>query len=178
MPVDSRGFLYTGTKIQRSADAEQAKSTGGMVALYPRTDIAQQLLVPGGEPLEEIHCTVVYLGQDVTGQDPTELIDFLHQMPQGGPIEANIFGSAIFNSSGPEPCVVYLVGGSPHLTPLFQSLKQFVGERYPGAAEQHDPWVPHLTAAYGAGVGMDYEGPVTFDRLGLRWPGADQDFPL
>lgn len=163
----------------RTADAEQAKATGGMVALYPRMDDAQKLVVPGGEPLEDLHCTVTYLGEDVTGQDPTELLDFLYQLaPQFPPIEANIFGSAIFNSSGDEPCVVYLVGNNPHMTPLFQQLRRFVSERYPGAAEQHDPWIPHVTAAYGAGVGMDYEGPVVFDRLGLRWPGADQDFIL
>ena len=166
--------------VIRSADAEQAKATGGMVALYPRLHDAQKLVVPGGEPLEDLHCTVVYLGQDVRGQDPTELIDNLYYVSQNyGPIQANIYGSAIFNSSSPDACVVYLVGGSPDLTPLFNDLKRFVAERYPGAAEQHDPWNPHLTAAYGANiVGVSYEGPVLFDRIGLRWPGADQDFPL
>lgn len=165
-------------QIRRLADASQAKATGGMVALYPRTSDAQMLSVPGGEPVEDLHCTVVYIGRDVRGQDPTELIDFLHQLPQGGPIEARIFGAGVFNSSGDDPCVVYLVGGSPHLTPLFRALKGFVEARYPGAAEQHDPWVPHITAAYGTGAMVEYEGPVIFDRIGLRWPGADQDFIL
>lgn len=198
MPLDKRGFLYTGTVIQRptdvlvtrfrdgqqafsrrSADAEQAKATGGMVALYPRVADAQKLVVPGGEPLEELHCTVIFLGEDVRGQDPTELIDNLHYVAGNyGPIQAKIFGSAIFNSTGPDPCVVYLVGGSPDLTPMFRDLKSFVEQRYPTATEQHDPWTPHITAAYGAGVGMSYEGPVLFDRIGLRWPGADQDFIL
>lgn len=165
--------------MHRSADAEQAKATGGMVALYPRVADGQKLVVPGGEPLDDLHCTVVYLGQDVQGQDPTELIDHLHYVaPNFGPIEANIFGSGIFNASGDDPCVVYLVGGSPDITGLFRELKGFVSERYPGAAEQHDPYIPHITAAYGAGVGIDYEGPIVFDRIGLRWPGADQDFIL
>lgn len=165
--------------FNRSADAEQAKATGGMVALYPRVADAQKLVVPGGEPLEDLHCTVIYLGEDVRGQDPTELIDQLHYVSGNyGPIEAKIFGSAIFNSSGPDPCVVYLVGNSPHLTPLYTDLKRVAVERYPGAAEQHEPYLPHITAAYGAGVGMSYEGPVLFDRIGLRWPGADQDFIL
>lgn len=164
---------------RRSADVEQARATGGMVALYPRIHDAQKLVVPGGEPLEELHCTVTFLGEDVTGQDPTELIDQLYYITSNyGPIQAKIFGSAIFNSSGPDPCVVYLVGGSPDITPLFRDLKSFVEHRYPGAAEQHDPYIPHITAAYNAGVGMDYEGPVLFDRIGLRWPGADQDFIL
>lgn len=176
---EARRVKAEAMKLIRSADAAQAKETGGMVALYPRTDVAQQLVVPGGEPLEELHCTVTYLGQDVTGQDPTELIDYLyHVQSLFQPIEAKIFGSAVFNSAGPEPCVVYLVGGSPDLTPLFQTLKRFVSERYPTAAEQHDPWIPHITATYGHGAGISYEGPVFFDRIGLRWPGADQDFVL
>lgn len=165
--------------IIRSADAEQAKATGGMVALYPRQQDTELIVVPGGEPTHDLHCTSVYLGQDVQGQDPTELIDHLHYVaPQFGPIEAKIFGSAIFNASGEDPCVVYLVGGSPDITGLFRMLKDFVAERYPGAAEQHDPYFPHITAAYGAGAVLPYEGPIVFDRIGLRWPGADQDFIL
>lgn len=166
-------------KRQISADAEQSKATGGMIALYPRLHDAQKLVVPGGEPLDELHCTVIFLGSDVRDQDPTELIDQLHYVTNlYQPIDAKIFGSAIFNSTGPDPCVVYLVGGNPALTHLYRDLKGFVEHRYPGAAEQHDPYVPHITAAYGAGVGMSYEGPVLFDRIGLRWPGADVDFAL
>lgn len=165
--------------FRRSADAEQARATGGMVALYPRVADAQKLVVPGGEPLEDLHCTVIFLGEDVRGQDPTELTDFMHYVSANfRPIEAKIFGSGVFNSTTTDPCVVYLVGGSPDLTPLFRQLKHFTEVHYPGTAEQHDPWIPHITAAYGAGVGMSYEGPVLFDRLGLRWPGADQDFIL
>jgi 2'-5' RNA ligase len=164
----------------RFADAEVAKLSGGMVALYPRLADAQKLVVPGGEPLEDLHMTVTYLGEDVTGQDPTELIDQLHYVAGNfGPIDAKIFGAGVFNSTSPDACVVYLVGGSPDITGLFRELKGFVEHRYPGAAEQHDPYIPHITAAYGPNiVGVEYEGPVLFDRIGLRWPGADQDFIL
>ena len=165
--------------MHRSADAEQAKATGGMVALMPRQQDAEMLAVPGGEPVEELHMTVIYLGQDVQGQDPTELINELHYVAGNfQPIEANVFGQAVFNASGEDPCKVYLVGGSPDITGLFRILKDFVGQRYPGAAEQHDPFVPHVTAAYGTDLEISYEGPVLFDRIGLRWPGADQDFIL
>ena len=63
--------------FKRVADAEQAKKTGGMVALLPRSSDVDALLVSGGEPPEDIHMTVVYLGEDVRGQDPTELISQL-----------------------------------------------------------------------------------------------------
>lgn len=177
--ASSLGWGDWNRPVARTADAAQAKETGGMVALYPRTADAQKLVIPGGEPLEELHLTVTYFGQDVRDQNPTELIDYLYALTQNYyPIDAKVFGSAIFNSTGPDPCVVYLVGGNPSLTHLFRDLKSFAEHRYPGIAEQHDPWTPHITAAYGAGAGISYEGPILFDRLGLRWPGADQDFNL
>lgn len=166
--------------VTKAADAEQAKETGGMVALIPRTDIAQMMLVPGGEPLEDIHCTVIYLGEDVSGQDPTELITQLDYVSDNyGPIEAKAYGIAQFNPQGDDPCVVYLIGDNPDLTPLFRELKDFVAQRYPGAAEQHDPYIPHITAGYGLDpAAVTYQGPVVFDRLSLHWAGDVKDFPL
>jgi hypothetical protein len=162
------------------ADAEQAKSTGGMVALLPRLADAENLVVPGGEPLEDLHCTIVYLGEDVRGQDPTELISQLDYVSANfSPIEANIFGIAQFNPDGPEPCMVYIVGGAPDITGLFRELKGFVEDRYPGAHEQHDPFCPHVTAGYNlTPEQVTYTGPVLFDRLTLAWAGDKQDFDL
>lgn len=166
--------------MHKTADAEQAKQTGGMVALLPRLADAQNMVVPGGEPLEDLHCTIVYLGEDVSGQDPTELITQLDYVSANfAPIEANIFGIAQFNPSGPEPCMVYLVGDAPDITGLFRELKDFVANRYPGSAEQHDPFTPHITAGYGLTPDqVTYTGPVLFDRLTLHWAGAEHDFPL
>ena len=90
-----------------------------------------------------------------------------------------MFGLAQFNPDGDDPCMVYLVGGSPDITDMFRSLRDFVKDRYPGAASQHDPYVPHITAGYGLDPeDLHYTGPVAFDRLALRWPDNDQDFPL
>lgn len=172
VPTDL-GFRVIGT-------AEQAKATGGMVALFPRVADAEKLVVLGGEPLEDLHLTVTYFGEDVRGQDPTELVSQLDYL-QGnyGPIEAQVFGFGWFNPVSDEPCAVYLIGGNPDLTHLHMDLKQFALEHYPGAAEQHDPWTPHITAGYGLSTdALSYQGPVTFDRFGLRWPEADEDFPL
>jgi hypothetical protein len=167
-------------QLHKTADAEQAKHTGGMVALMPRLADAENLVVPGGEPIDDLHLTVVYLGEDVSGQDPTELITQLDYVSANfSPIEANVFGIAQFNPDGDEPCMVYIVGGSPDITGMFRELKGFVESRYPGAAEQHDPYCPHITAGYGlTPEQVTYTGPVTFDRLSLHWAGLKQDFPL
>jgi hypothetical protein len=161
-------------------EVEQAKATGGMVALYPRQHDAELLVVEGGESIEELHCTVIYLGEDVRDQDPTELIEQLDYVSQNfQEIQAQAFGHAVFNPDGDEPCAVYLIGGTPDITGLFRELKDFVSSRYPGAKEQHDPFVPHVTAGYGLKPeDLTYSGPVLFDRIGLRWPEHDQDFAL
>lgn len=164
----------------RNASAEESKKTGGMVALFLRTHDNQKLVINGGEPEDDLHCTVVFLGEDVRDDDPTELVGQLDYISGNyGPLEAKIFAHAAFNPTGDEPCAVYLVGGNSDLSNLYRELKGFVEGRYPGAASQHDPWTPHITAGYNMNVAkLDYTGPVLFDRIGLRWPGHDQDWTL
>lgn len=164
----------------RIATIEQAKKTGGMVALYPRSQDIDVLHIDDGEPKDDMHCTVIYLGEDVSDQDPTELISQLDQTcGHFPPIHANVFAHALFNPDGEEPCAVYLIGGNTDLGELHRELKSFVAGRYPGAAEQHDPYVPHITAGYDLAVTeLDYTGPIEFDRIGLRWPDHDQDWTL
>jgi hypothetical protein len=47
----------------RIGNAEQAKGTGGMIALFPRQDDAMNLAIPGGEPPEDMHVTLLYSGE-------------------------------------------------------------------------------------------------------------------
>jgi len=164
----------------KDADVEQSKQTGGMVALYPRRADAELLVVDGGESLDELHCTVIFLGEDVRDQDPTELISHLDEVSSNyTTIEATITSRTEFNHAGETPAAVYLVGGSDDLTPMFREMKSFIEGRYPDSDEQFDPWVPHITIGYGMDIHkLDYSGPVEFDRLCLRWPGHDQDWTL
>ena len=48
-------------------DAEQPDETGGLIALYPRAGDAQTLAIPGGEPADYLHLSLVYLGDDIAG---------------------------------------------------------------------------------------------------------------
>ena len=45
--------------------ADTGEHTGGMLALVP--DNADALAVEGGDPAGELHLTLLYLGDDVTG---------------------------------------------------------------------------------------------------------------
>ena len=166
----------------KDASAEQSKKTGGMIALYPRQHDLEQLVVddPKAEPIEDLHMTVIFLGEDVRGQDPTELISQLDYVSQNySPIEAQAFAHALFNPKGDEPCAVYLIGDNIDIVDLYNDLKRFVEDKYPGSKEQHPVYTPHITAGYGTPIDkLTFTGPITLDRIGLRWPGHDQDWDL
>lgn len=176
--------LFYSDVFARTADAEQAKATGGMVALYPRQDYADALAVPGGEPVEDLHLTLAYLGENVTdlylGDLPAAIGRIADVLP--GAVHARIFAHATFNPDGgsdgtKDPCHVYLVGDSPDLVPLQQAVQEVCTSRFPSMPAQHTPWTPHVTAAYSI-QRLSYTGPIVFDRLTLEWADDTYDFPL
>lgn len=160
-----------------SADAEQAKETGGMIALRLREP--EVLLVPGGEPIEELHMTVAYLGQDVTGMDPTPLLGLLDNIQgQFGPIITEVFGYAAFNPSDPENgCAVYMVQGTEELRDLHSRIDEAARQLFPDSGA-HPVWLPHVTAKYGLPCALNYQGPVTFDKISLDFAGEHHFFNL
>lgn len=167
------------------ADAEQAKRTGGMVALYPRADDADKLAVPGGEPPEDLHVTLVYLGEDVSDLDPSDLHEALARVCETVTvITARVLGHAVFNPDGggdgdKEPCAVYLLGDAAQLADLHADVLDAAHQSVRALHPQHVPWVPHITAGYSMDPGqLDYTGPVLFDRVGLDFAGQTQFFPL
>lgn len=179
MIVDQTGRC-TPPHFFRTADAEQAKATGGMIALIPRTDYAQLLAVPGGEPVKDLHMTMAYLGKDVTGMDPTGLQAALDTI-QGyfGPVESTVFGYGAFNPNDLEDgCSVYMVQGTDELKDLHEAVERSVRELFPPVPEAHPIWVPHVTAIYGLPVPLSYQGPIVFDTLRLAFAGQDFDFSL
>ena len=175
-------YQVNGAESIRLADAEQAKAMGGLVALYPRADDGPLLAIPGGEPLEDLHLSLVDFGVDVRGFSDVELkqrLDALKAAPTH-PIEAQVFGHAVLNpdhgASG--AAVVYLVGDSTDLASLRRQVLQFSEQLFQLPA-QHEPWLAHITAIYGlSDILLTYTGPVVFDRIGLSWAGHVTYFPL
>lgn len=157
------------------ADAEIAKRQGGMIALRLREP--ELLVVPDGEPVDDLHMTISFLGQDVTGMDPTPLLSLLDEI-QGhyGPIETSVFGYAAFNPDDPaNGCAVYLVQGTDDLEALQRAVRQATRELFPDSGA-HPVWIPHITAKYGLPCALNYQGPVVFDTITLDFAG--QHFPF
>jgi 2'-5' RNA ligase len=167
------------------SDAEQDKQSGGMIALYLRPDDAHKLAVPGGEPVEDIHLTLAYLGEDVSGLDPSALYHAVASIVDNVTvITARIMGYGLFNPDGgpdgdKDPCAVYLVSDSEQIPDLHNDIQHAVEENFPDAPPQHKPFIPHVTAGYGLDIAqLSYTGPILFDRVGLDWAGDDHFFPL
>lgn len=166
----------------RLADTAQPRPMGGIIALYPRAADAQTLAIPGGQPPADLHVTLVYFGGDLTGPAETELVRKLagFSTPDAHPVSADVFGHAVFNPSPDESdtALVYVVGDSPQLVPL---RLQALGLSKPlvQLPAQPDPWVPHITAAYGpSDTVLTYTGSVVFDRIGLSVGDRTTYFPL
>lgn len=166
----------------KTSDAEQAKQTGGMIGLWPSPESASKLYVPGGEPLEDLHCTLIYFGEDVSHLSPLEalsIMDIYHGWPA---FRVRAFAHATFNPDAVvgDPCAVYLLGNSPDLADFQQDLTNEVHARYGDALkDQHLPWIPHTTAGYGLrGADLGYTGEIVLDRLVLKWQGDTFTTPL
>lgn len=154
---------------------------GGMVALIPRADDAEKLRVSGGEKLDQLHLTLAYLGDDVTGWSADQRNHITAAalnaaQAAGAPVSARVVGPGMFNPdgfNGRTPCAVYLVGDSAMIAPMREVVRAAVIE------QQHEPFLPHITAGYGIPVArLKYTGPVVFDRLRVAFAGDTYDFPL
>lgn len=160
--------------------------TGGMVALVPTEEHAAELAHPQGEPQDQLHVTLAYLGDDVTGWDMEQrrqVLDAVLAATAGlGPIEGRAFGHTTFNPDGGQdgtrdPCAVYMIGDTPDLVPARDAV--VAGLSGMDLPEQHAPYVPHLTAGYGLTAGdLSYTGPVTLDRVLIALGGEHTYIPL
>lgn len=181
----SYGEVHEAQRIE--ADAEQAKATGGMVALYPRTDDALAMAVPGGEPVQDMHLTLAYLGQDVSQMHPGNLSMAVSQIAERYTvIDARVMGHAVFNPDGgnadderkTESCAVYLIGDTDQLGDM-RSDVIFAASHELELPKQHCPFIPHVTVGYDMPFNrLTFTGKVLFDRIGLAFGGHTRYYPL
>lgn len=181
------GARHVQVTVLAAADDTEPEHTRAMVALIPTVEDAARLAVVGGEPADQLHVTLAYLGDaaDLDAAARQDIIDTVTTAANGLPqITADVFSAAAFNPGGTndrEPCLVYLCSGD-----LLDAVHSYIGTPEPAGApipEQHAPWIPHLTAAYSSNLGLLDElaaqmGPVTFDTLRIALGGQHIDIPL
>jgi 2'-5' RNA ligase len=165
-------------------------TSGGMIALMPTPEDAARLAVPGGEPAEELHLTLYYLGDDgfvFTPEERTALLDELRMLTRDLPsVTSNIFGIAHWNAGSDNPSWVWSVGDPPDgvsLGAAHEMAEEGVWATGLTVPDQHRPWVAHICAAYTDDLSLAPEleqrlGPVTFDRIRVSFGDDDTDIPL
>ena len=170
---------------------ESAVQTGAMIALVPRAEDARRFARDGGEPLEELHVTLAFLGEaaDWSPEVRENLRYFMETYRNTGVVEGDAFSVNVFNpgtTNDRTPCLVMGVSGA--VIPEFQArvMSQLDAFTIP---EQHSPFVPHLTLRYMpdmdntsmavyAADAMPMVGPVSFDRLRMAFADEVYDIPL
>lgn len=159
---------------------EPAPRTDGMVALLPAE--APQIAIPGGEPADELHLTLVYLGDglDMKGDEwRQDVARSVVNALQGEQITGgSLFGRAEFNANNPdkEQCAVWLVDSSA-VSVLRAKVLAALGDRVPPS--DYGAWIPHITAGYGMPAdGLPTGVNVAFDRVRIAIAGSVVDVPI
>jgi hypothetical protein len=159
----------------------KANYDGQMVSLDLPPGIAQAMMVPGGEPIDQMHLTIAYLDQGM--KNPGEVKRIVDEVSKEfGPINAQVEKLTEFPESndGDIP-VVALVKGD-QLEDLHQAVKAGLKGIGESVSERYD-FKPHVTLEYiqpGATFkGKDPTGiSMVFPSLNLHDGGAVEEFPL
>lgn len=164
-----------------TADAggdEDDDPTGVMVAFYLPPELAAAVAVPGGEPTDQLHVTLAFLGEARDLTDPAGLQQAVEAWADECPlIEGEVSGVGLF-TAGPEP-VTYLSIDCPELPTARQRLVDGWLEDQP-VSELHG-FTPHCTLAYANLIdqvqAMGGES-LTFDMVSLVIGSDRYDFPV
>ena len=158
--------------------------TKGMVALIPTEADAERLAVEGGLPAEELHLTLLFLGDaaDWDGDGRAALIEALRGLAGMGVADGDAFALSAFNPGSDErdTCIVLGVGGEQVDNIHTAVVGAAPSDNLP---DQHQPWVAHVSLIYTDDLArltelVDRTGPIVFDRLRVAFADDITDIPL
>lgn len=165
--------------VKAAVELSEEVKTLGMVALVPSVGNAERLAVENGLPVDELHCTVLFLGEVAGIPDETfgammeSVVGIVRE--ESGPLVAEGFNVSLFNPhrEDRDTCVVLGLSGR-YLAELAERIRarilEILAEHSVEIPEQHVPWIPHMTLAYtdDHNAVMQYAdrtGDITFDRI-------------
>jgi 2'-5' RNA ligase len=166
-------------------DNDDDDPTGAMVALLPSKEDASRLAVEGGENAEQLHATLLFLGDaaEISDEDRQSILDAAQSVVDslGGPVEADGFALSLFNPTGEDPCIVLGLTGSELADA--HTLATDEVENVFDVPDQHEPYAPHVTLEYTDDATKIADlvakvGPLAFDRLRVAFGTEVHDLPL
>lgn len=176
--------------------ATDAEHTGAMIALVPTDADLDRLVVEGGEPRDELHLTLYFLGSaaEIDADVREGMINAVTSMIERRDlpvVRARAFGVAHWNPTSDDPAWVLNVGDVSIDERDAESLavvRAMMNEALDDGGilftfpPQHTPWQPHVCLAYSRDdlmvEGHRRLGDVTFDRVRLAFGGEVTDVPL
>ncbi len=156
-PADKQGKPGVERAAESDARPEMLqRHTGMMVAFMVKPEIAEQLALPDGEPVEDLHCTLCFLG-DMYDTPPqgklspattSDLISVvLGAFAQGAkPLVGHVGGIGRFVNGGDSDAVVALVN-APGLQAFRRRLVDTLETAGYYVASDYD-YLPHITLQY------------------------------
>jgi 2'-5' RNA ligase len=196
-PVNDEGEIVVDDEMLTAAAIDSTTGdvhTGAMIALVPTIADAERFVLNGGEPLEQLHMTLIYLGEaaDISSESRLQLLDSVSRWAKVQPsIIATAFSVNVFNPMGDEPCIVIGFGGD-HLASYNDEAIEVAEGAGIDTSLSKRPWIPHVTLRYhdvSQGL-IPYDvadlielaeqrmGDVAFDRLRVTFGGEVHDFTL
>lgn len=173
--------------------AAAEEHAGAMIALVPSEVDLTRLALEKGEPKEELHLTLWFLGEandyssDVRDKLESNLRTIVYELDLNA-VNARAFGINHWNPESDDPAWVLAVGNVEEGDNL-EDLKNLVVESWAAFEDlpippNHTPWVPHITLAYDADldtlkrIGFDKLGDLTFDKVRLAFGNDVRDISL
>ncbi len=170
-----------------------AQHTGAMIALRMADDDAATLAVDGGEPADELHMTLAFLGDAsaIPGDTQTAILDAMralvdqHRATGGETPTGKSFAVSAFNpatDAEQETAIVLGLSGA-ELSQLQAAVMDKLGTVFT-PPEQYAPWAAHVTLAYTEDLSIvgkladRTNRDVHFDRLRVAFAGQYVDIPF
>lgn len=197
VPVDTsdeEGDL-TASALVAAVDGEV--QTGAMIALVPTDSDIARLVLADGEPPEELHLTLFFLGEAVDYDEVTRasIVANVRSFFEGVlPIDANVFGADFWAVTDGHAWVLGVGADREVVYDGVNELSVVEAAQLTGAAldacevsdmmpPQFVPWVPHICLAYSDDTSIIDEvvsrfGPITFDKVRIAFAGEAIDVPL
>lgn len=127
-----------------------ADATGGiMVAFAPPPDIVDHLVQEDGEPPQQLHVTLLYVGkdEDFSDKELAKLPELVKQWSKTQrPLKARVQGAGTF-INGEREHVLWASVDIPGGTRVHDSLVDFLRGHGLAIEEDHG-WIPHMTLSY------------------------------
>lgn len=164
-----------------AVNADDEPQTQGMIALRPQNPAA--LVMDGGDPADELHVTLAFLGEVAALEEEAveaARLGVAEVAKWVSPFDATVAGVGVLGGEDPPATVLFLNGqGLDSARGIaMNELYDYGIESFP---EQHAPYLAHLTLGYGVDVEAARKLHGTVFRIGavtLDLAGDQERLPL